>query len=351
VIENKKENKKIDFISFSSLFAAICVVFLHVNGCFWNFDSTQGYWFSANVIECTAYFAVPVFFMISGSTLLDFFNRYGIREYCRKRIVRVLIPFLIWSFFAMFYRIYYVKDIAWSNVNATFLIEKLMNGNMLQVYWFFVPLFCIYLSIPLFAAVREELRKSVFTFISIMGFVFNCLIPFIINFFQINVPMTISVTVVYSYLFYIPIGYLLTHYELKKVWRGFIYIAGIVGFLMHCLGTYILSMRDGAINSTFKGYNNLPAVMYSVAVMVLLRCVGEKLMQKQAIAKIVNCLSKYTFGIYLIHMYILTVLLTEFHIDKTLLSVRLILPFVIVAISVFLIWLIRKLPFGKYILP
>ena len=63
--------KKVQYISFLSVFASLAVVFLHVNACFWNF-SKDFYWITANLIESVFYFAVPIFFMITGATLLDY---------------------------------------------------------------------------------------------------------------------------------------------------------------------------------------------------------------------------------------------------------------------------------------
>lgn len=80
---NKKSlnfTKNIDYISLLSVISAFAVVSLHTNGCFWEF-STKRYWFTANILECLWYFAVPVFFMISGSTLIDFRKRYNLRTY------------------------------------------------------------------------------------------------------------------------------------------------------------------------------------------------------------------------------------------------------------------------------
>lgn len=63
--------KKKEYLTILSVISAIAVVMLHTNGCFWRF-SYERYWFTANIIESVMYFAVPVFFMISGATLLDY---------------------------------------------------------------------------------------------------------------------------------------------------------------------------------------------------------------------------------------------------------------------------------------
>ena len=87
------QNTKISYLTLASVVAAISVIAIHTNGCFWDF-STNHYWFTANILECVFYFAVDVFFMITGSTLLDFFDKYTLREYFSKRIKKTVIPFV-----------------------------------------------------------------------------------------------------------------------------------------------------------------------------------------------------------------------------------------------------------------
>lgn len=46
---------------FIQVICAFAVITLHTNGQFWNFSSTERYWFTANIIESLFYFAVPIF--------------------------------------------------------------------------------------------------------------------------------------------------------------------------------------------------------------------------------------------------------------------------------------------------
>ncbi|MCQ2971952.1 MAG: hypothetical protein MJ209_01460 [archaeon] len=61
-------NNRIEYISLASVLSAIAVVYLHTNSVYHNF-SFERYWITANIIECVFYFAVPIFFMISGALL------------------------------------------------------------------------------------------------------------------------------------------------------------------------------------------------------------------------------------------------------------------------------------------
>ena len=93
-IENN--NKLLDNISLAKIIACFSVVILHTNGAFWkfNYNNYKTYWISANYIECIFYFAVPFFVLCIGATLLDFNEKYGLKIYFKRRIIKVVIIML-----------------------------------------------------------------------------------------------------------------------------------------------------------------------------------------------------------------------------------------------------------------
>jgi surface polysaccharide O-acyltransferase-like enzyme len=182
-----KQQTQLEFINFASVCSALSVVFLHANNCFWHFNSTARYWKTANIIECLFYFAVPVFFMISGATLIDYNKRYNLKTYFSKRINKTFIPYIVWSFLGLLFQVIYIKSIPLSKISPKFLLNGLFTGTLVRVYWFFIPLFCIYLSIPLISEIPEQKRKKTFTYIIIIQFVFGALIPFINSVFNLKI--------------------------------------------------------------------------------------------------------------------------------------------------------------------
>lgn len=156
---------KLEFINFANVCSAIAVVFLHANNCFWTFNPTARYWKTANFIECLFYFAVPVFFMISGATLIDYNKRYDLNTYFKKRIHKTFIPYIIWSILGLLFQIIYLKSIKFTQVNFNMVLNGLLSTSncLVQVYWFFIPLFCIYLAIPFISEIPTQKRKKIFS--------------------------------------------------------------------------------------------------------------------------------------------------------------------------------------------
>lgn len=347
-----KSSKKIGYISLLSVLSAIAVVFTHTNECFWTF-STESYWISATVIECLMSFCVPVFFMVSGATLIDYRDRYDTKTFFKKRIFRTLIPYITWCYIGMIYNLC-TGAMSIEEVTPLKLLTTVIACESVPIFWFFPVLFGIYLCIPLFAAVEKNLRKSVFTYLVVASFIVNSLIPFIRMIFNLDFVWPLSVQVASSYLLYVLVGYLLSHYEISIKWEIFIYVCGLVGLLTQIIVTYFTSIEAGDIITLYKGFESIECIVYSVAVFLLFKRIGLATM-KGGFEKVITFLGSYTLGIYLTHYFVMgelrKVCELYLNIPYTSFIYRLGAPFIIIPICVLFIWIVRKIPILRYIVP
>lgn len=341
--------KRVSYISLINTVSCFAVVFLHSNGCFWSF-SYEPYWKSANIIECLFYFAVPCFFMITGATLLDYREKYGLVEYFKKRLLKTFVPFVFWSLIGLAYLILN-KKLSFSDLSAAFVYNGIMRTSFVGVYWFFISLFGMYLCIPLFAAVKEDARREVFTYLVCTGAAVNIVVPLIIRLSGYDIAWPFVLGVAAGPLIYLPLGYLITKYEINKAVRAVIYVLGVFGFSAHLLGTYYLSTKKGEIVSTFKGYTNLPCLLFSVAVFVFLRYGTEKLLRLGFLEKAVNFISGHTFSVYLMHWFLLDEFCRLTDVDTRSLLYRLGIPFIVIPTAIGISFVLKKIPVLKRIVP
>ena len=339
------------YLTFISVVSAFSVLTLHTNGCFWAFNTTARYWKTANIIECVFYFAVPLFFMLSGITLMDFYERYSLREYFIKRFKKAFIPFLIWSLIGFLWKTL-KGDINISEFSTKDLLYTMYQGvigtNFVGIFWFFTSLFTMYLCLPLFAAVEKSKRKSVFTYLTCAGFALNILLPFLKNVFSLTLNIPYTVPVVSGCLIWAPLGWLLHNCELKTHHKVIVYILAIIGLLLHIVGTYILSIEAGSIVQTYKGYQNVPCVLYSIGVFVFLKDIGRKIMDLK-IGRFIRLLGSYTFPIYLMQFVLLD--LGNHFFNTTSIFYRLGAPFIMIAIMIAVTFIMRKIPLLRRIVP
>ena len=349
----EEKGKNLEYISLLSVISAFSVVSLHTNGCFWQF-STERYWVTANIIECFYYFAVPIFFMISGATLMDYPKRYDTKMYFRKRISKTLIPFLVWSLVG-WGTILFDAWRAGRDPNPDILtVTGIWNGiwgtNFVGIYWFFIPLFICYLCIPLFAAVPAEKRKRLFGYLIVGSFVLQSLFPFLSKVGELSLRAPFHMDVAGGYLFYVLLGYWLSTYETTKKYRRILYALAIAGLAAHIVGTYELSMEAGKIIKTYKGYLNVPCILYSAGVFVFFKENSDTILRNGGGRKIL-LLRDYTFAIYILHWFVMRYWIAAMHWNTHSILWRLGGPILVGAICIGITYGMRKIPVVRSILP
>ena len=263
-----------------------------------------------------------------------------------------MIPFLFWTFVGLVFDIVFLHTLKPSDLTLRVLVDGIINNQFVSIYWFFMPLFGIYLSIPLFASISEEKRIELFKYLFIIGFIFNGTIPFLLSAFHVDIAWPLGINVVSGYAIFVVMGYLIHKIDFTLNQRCIIYILGLAGFLMHFGGTYFESYALGGVSQIYKNLKQTPILMYSGAIFLFIKQISSKVMQTK-ISKSVQFIKKYTFPIYLMHYYIIEILNRYLHLANYTKSIiyRLGMPLVVIPITIILTALIRKLRVGKKVLP
>lgn len=344
------ERKRKDYITVLNVFAAFAVVILHCNGCFWDGPSQGRSWITANLIESLLYWPVPIFFMIPGVTLLDYRSRMDTREYIMKRVSKTVIPFLLWSLFALMW----VSLVPWRTnrpeISLLAIVDGVLNAKYVSIYWFFPALFALYASIPVISIIRK--REEAFIYLAVVGILFVSLIPFIFKVLGVTWNADLIPPVIGGFALYLILGWLLDHEELPVYQRRTIYILGVLGFLAHALGTHYLSVQTGQVSKLFKGYLTFTTVIQACAVFLWFRSVDwERGGVASSIARFARRLQPYSFGVYLIHWYLIDIATMGLGINRRMLVWRTVGALVIFAVSIGLTWLIQKIPLLRKTVP
>ena len=342
-----KEKDRIFYIALLSVISAIAVVFCHANE-FYLFDHNPN-WAIRNMIEGITHFAVPVFFMITGAMLLDYTKRYSLSEYFKKRINKTLVPFLFWSLIGLGWSIF-LKKTSPDSLSFMFIINGVFYTSFVPIYWFFIDLFRIYLWIPLLACIKEENKCFVFTYFILCLFIIDSFIPFVLDKYGITPYFDMKLS--QNYLIYVLMGYVLSKYEIELKWRRSIYMLAILSVLAITIGTYVLSIGNDAIEYTYIGYKNVPCVLYSAGVFLFAKNLTKKINFNEKFKATVYFLSKYTLAIYLLHIFIIdTVKLYLPYSLKTSIPCIFALSLAVIPACILLTIIIRRIPFGKFVLP
>ena len=333
---------RLTWISVANVLACLAVVFLHTNVCFWSYEPDVT-WQTANGIETIFYWAVPVFFMVSGATLMDYRDRYSTGTFLKKRFVRTMIPFLFWSLFSF---VYSVVLRHWPCDGIRDAISGLISCRYMSIYWFFPALFAVYLSIPLLSLVPKEKRIPAFSFTAVAAFVTISVLPTLCSVAGIAYNDQLQLPVSGGYVLYLLLGYLIANHDFTRKQRGLFYALGVVGWLIHMIGTAVLSLRAGAIVGTYKGSTNFPAVMQAFGLLLFLKKVDWDRLLGRAVGVVSN-MTKVTFGVYLIHYYLIDVIVSKTDLDFRSLLWRTAGALGVFAVSMGISWILSKIPVVK----
>ena len=176
--------KRVLYFDMLNIAATFCVVWLHFNNEIHWYSPTFE-WKQTVLVQAVAYWAVPVFFMLSGATLLEYRNRYNTATFFKHRIQKVFIPFLIWGTVFLIWRLSRgemaplpsgLVEKQWT------ILDIFINNKMEPIYCFFAPLFSIYMSIPAMSCFTEEKNRPIVSYLISIGIVMVTLLPFCYNF-------------------------------------------------------------------------------------------------------------------------------------------------------------------------
>ncbi|MBS6453863.1 MAG: acyltransferase [Butyrivibrio sp.] len=352
-MENNK--KYILYFDLLNIFACFAVVALHVNGAVHTFAKTRN-WVSCMFIEALFYFAVPVFFMLTGATLMNYRKRYDTGAFFKKRIFKTFVPFMIWSIIGICWSIFYTKGMKISDINTPAkFISAVINCKGMGIYWFFPALFSVYLTIPLFSLVDEDKRigkKGIFTYLILVYIVLNVLLPFVCRLTGIQWNSALNAVSCGGYVVWFLIGYLLANTDINKKFRILIYILGLIGFFVYFYLTVQNSFKTGKFDKTYAGYMNIPAIFMGTAVFVFFKYGKWNFIDKHEKAvRFVRNLSSASFGVYLIHYYLKDFSIRHFGIDPRSTLYRIVGTFIIYGLSVIIVRGIQKIPVIRKMVP
>lgn len=348
--KDKNIKQRIVYFDILNIIAIIAVISLHMNGIVHGNPNIRA-WNTSLIIECIMYWAVPVFMMISGATLMNYREKYDTKTFFKKRLIKVLIPFIFWAIFMFVWKIG-TKQI---DVSVYHGVRDWLNAffsNKEQfIYYFMFEILGVYLTMPLlYLLTNKEYRKTLW-FIVILFFIFNGLVPNILGMFEIYWNEALSIRI-NGYLIYVILGYLLSTEELNKKQRIVIFIGAFVGLIYRYLTTFILSKNAGYVVKSSWGYFSWHCILLSSAIFVFIKNLNfdakinnDKL--RKYLANIAGC----SFGVYLIHMIVKYYISHFLNWNEYSWSFRTIGIVAVYLISLGIVWTLKKIPIIKKVVP
>lgn len=286
--------------------AAFLVVLLHSAGPFidqYRQVSTTTWW-AANIYDSIARPCVPLFFMTTGYLLIN--KQESLSVYFEKRMKRVLIPFIAWSAIYTIWK-HYVEH------SEIFTLPSLLNLIISPAYyhlWYLYAAIGLYFCIPLLRLILQSAPSFILYYYTAIWFVAVSIIPIIEKVTESTSELDFGM--VSGFSGYLVLGYLLGDLQNNKKTTIIALILSILSVTITAVGTYILiAYFDNKYSGYyFYGYKSPNVIIHSASVFVILKYYFSTTHYPEIIVKLIDNLSKKSFGIYLIHplfIYILGV--------------------------------------------
>jgi surface polysaccharide O-acyltransferase-like enzyme len=303
-------------------------------------------WLTGDFYNSLTRFAVPVFVMISGALLLS--KEYELGDFLKRRLSRIVIPFLFWSLVYVAY-MFYDEQVDYSGdwwITTKQVLHFLKYESSYHL-WYVYMLIGLYLFIPVISRfVRNATEKETLYFLLVWFVVMLFDQPYLSRF-----KPQLDLRYFEGFLGYLVLG----HYLVFKNFRFKHLKAGMAVLFFAALalttwGTYLLFNHYNGISTLMYEPLSPPIVIISVSIFMVARLSAPKL--PPLVVKMRDVAGTYSYGIYLGHALVLT-LLDQAGINFKWLTPLLSIPvtaFICFILTTGLVYLVNKLPFvGKWI--
>ncbi|KLK87179.1 hypothetical protein SZ63_11270 [Methanoculleus sediminis] len=322
-----------DEINFLRAFAILAVISIHVSAYFTRMDAINGLGALYMSIDVLSHFAVPLFIVLSGFVL---YNKYSddidIKWFYKKRLKSVLPQYLIFSTFYL--AATYTGSIVLArpvNLDLPHIIYRYLTGGCFYHLWFFVLIIQLYLLYPAilrlynYFDLRGRLLELLFT-AYLIGVLYNVYpIP---DIFILGTSTQILgvATKFIGYVFYLVLGMTIRRrYDellLKSVPKLSLCYASIPLLCCTVIGIFGYAQRYFYFDITqilpvMGSYWHWLTVMitpfYYMTIFALCFYISLNIVSSRSTAlKWLEKIGAYSFGIYLIHAFVLYIIVLAF---------------------------------------
>ena len=300
--------EKKERLIYADILRIVCVfgvLVIHSVSLFWRHIPIKTVsWTVFACLDSVFRFAVPVFVMISGMFMLSPEKDRGIKNLYSKNILRIFTSFVFWSLlYAVFNSIPTNPDIHFS-IHKFFL--RIIQGE--YHLWFLFMIAGLYMVTPVLRKIVED--KKLTEYFLAIWFVFCLfanfakLIPYFEDtIFEVLEKFKMSAAIQYSG-FYI-LGYYLNKYPLDKKFRIPVYILGFLSIAATALATVYFSFSAMNAQSQYLEYLLPTTMLSSCSLFIFIQNACAKRSFSDKKKQVIAALSKYSFGVYLCHIFVI----------------------------------------------
>jgi surface polysaccharide O-acyltransferase-like enzyme len=247
---------------------------------------------------------VPLFIMLSGALLLaPKKETESIRDFFKKRWVRVGLPFVFWA------AIYFLWEIFVNHqaVTVNSFIDGLLTGPYFH-FWYIYMLLGLYLLTPVLRVVIAHARREVLKLFLAVWFAGTAILPVVALLTPYHLDPNVLTVPLYVGIYVL--GIYILEVQVKK---SYLVAAIVSGVALTAIFTYALAATiGGAAMFYFQDYSSATMVLTSASLFLLL--ISYPLSSPQPkngdpslARKLLHLVSENTLAIYFLHLIVIEI--------------------------------------------
>ncbi|MFD2177600.1 acyltransferase [Veronia pacifica] len=303
---------RVFFLDLLRTIAILGVIAIHITGYFvTNYQTYEGVtWWFANVLNSTSRFAIPIFLMLSGALLLNGKLDEDPLTVAKRRIIKLGIPFIIWSIIYTLYKYLMFETQSLSVIDlAKKAIVEFASNDVYSHLWFMYVITAIYLVSPFIHRAVYGAQEMEIRYLLILWFVVTvCLFTIQQVYAHFNngfrYPLVnIDIPIAAEHTGYFILGYYLYRFDMPSQWRNVFYWMGGLSLLVTPLATFLMTVDAGQLVESFYHPFAITNLFTSTALFLVCKHRSWEGLPDKLRVLIVS-ISAATFGIYFIHMIV-----------------------------------------------
>lgn len=304
------DSKRTFYFDYLRIVATIAVITIHVTTIDWlNLNPRTSTWASINIFSSAVVWAVPLFTMISGALFLNPDKEIQIKSIFTKNILRIAVAFMFWS---LFYAVIHYTS-------PSDFMYALLKGH--YHLWFCFMISGLYITIPIFRQITKSHKTT--KYFLIVAFIFSFLLPDIARELsqQVYSDMLLGLgnsletmvgnttfNLTAGYTTYFILGYYLSTANFSKKARIISYVLGVYGIVSTILYTYIFSTYQNVPRNNYLSHHTTNVLFTAIGIFCFAKYELSKIKLGEKMQLIIKKISKYTFGIYLVHPFAISII-------------------------------------------
>lgn len=327
------------YIDILKIIFAFCIVLLHINSNTLHLvygSLGEKHRMIANTLHQILYVGVPAFVILTGCGGLS--GKSCTYKKMWPNIRKMICCILVFGLIFEMARVVVRKEV----LTPFSILSDLVNGTTWSHMWYLNGILGLYLLCPVLNTFLNNSKKIDKIVFSSLCLIFSGFLPYLAQFIQIRVPSFFPVSGMFVSLALM--GHLIEEIEERDLIR--FRLVFLIGLLVSLSGIILTCIHD--VNAIILE-NHPFSFMTAICVVLLFKSLC---LNKQS-GRVLEEISRCTFGIYIIHPVLLHLMVLVFRFNPQINFPIITLPLtgiVIFASSFLIVWVLRRIPLFKFIL-